>query len=277
MPGCCRMPEDLAQQLRSCLAEVDAAITSTHPAPSSAFGKELDLLLKARRRSAAAASRDPAAAAAAQHNLPATDSAAKLDRAPLKEPAASSLGKQPQAIMSATAGPAACQHGTAPTTAASPPPPVKQQQARDQAAPLGGSAQCNAQLPANPDAGAGAEPQPPARSEAVDSWQLCPITKVGYPGAGLIHDLTYVNCIVCAHASSPSCFCRIFRLCPSVLQARMEDPVTGSDGICYERAALEGWVAKHGAVSPMTREAIGTDFVPNHTLRSLLQALQQHS
>ena len=60
-----------------------------------------------------------------------------------------------------------------------------------------------------------------------------------------------------------------------VLQVRMQDPVIASDGVCYERAALEGWVAEHGAVSPLTREAIGTDFIPNHTLRSLLQALQQ--
>lgn len=60
-----------------------------------------------------------------------------------------------------------------------------------------------------------------------------------------------------------------------MLQARLRDPVIASDGICYERAALEGWVAEHGAVSPMTREAIAADFTPNHTLRSLLQALPQ--
>jgi U-box domain len=53
----------------------------------------------------------------------------------------------------------------------------------------------------------------------------------------------------------------------------MEDPVTASDGICYERAALEGWVAEHGAVSPITKEAITAEFTPHHTLRSLLQAL----
>jgi U-box domain len=59
-----------------------------------------------------------------------------------------------------------------------------------------------------------------------------------------------------------------------MLQARMRDPVIASDGVCYERAALEEWVAEHGAVSPMTNEAIGSDFfLPNHTLRSLLQAL----
>ena len=54
----------------------------------------------------------------------------------------------------------------------------------------------------------------------------------------------------------------------------MKDPVIASDGVNYERAALEEWVANHGAVSPMTKEAIGADFIPNHMLRSLLQALQ---
>ena len=57
----------------------------------------------------------------------------------------------------------------------------------------------------------------------------------------------------------------------------MRDPVIASDGVCYERAALEGWVAAHGAVSPTTMEAIAADIIPNHTLRSLLQALQQPS
>ena len=53
----------------------------------------------------------------------------------------------------------------------------------------------------------------------------------------------------------------------------MHDPVIASDGVCYERAALEGWVAEHGAVSPTTKETIGADFIPNHMLRSLLQTL----
>ena len=53
----------------------------------------------------------------------------------------------------------------------------------------------------------------------------------------------------------------------------MQDPVIASDGVNYERAALEGWVAEHGAVSPMTREAIGADVIPNHMLRSVLQTL----
>ena len=76
-------------------------------------------------------------------------------------------------------------------------------------------------------------------------------------------------------ASSRLCLCKGGRLCRSVLQARMVDPVTASDGICYERAALEGWVAEHGAVSPTTKEAMTAEFTPNHTLRSLLQALPQ--
>jgi U-box domain len=53
--------------------------------------------------------------------------------------------------------------------------------------------------------------------------------------------------------------------------------VIASDGNCYERVALEAWVAEHGAVSPVTREAIRAEFIPNHSLRSLLQALQQRS
>jgi U-box domain len=57
----------------------------------------------------------------------------------------------------------------------------------------------------------------------------------------------------------------------------MRDPVIASDGVCYDRAALEGWVAEHGAVSPTTRDVIAADFIPNHTLRSLLLALQQPS
>jgi U-box domain len=61
--------------------------------------------------------------------------------------------------------------------------------------------------------------------------------------------------------------------CVWVLQATMKDPVIASDGVNYERAALEGWVAEHGAVSPVTKAAIGVDFIPNHMLRSLLQTL----
>jgi U-box domain len=57
------------------------------------------------------------------------------------------------------------------------------------------------------------------------------------------------------------------------LQVIMKDPVIASDGVCYEREALEGWVTEHGAVPPMTKEAISADFLPNHMLRSLLQAL----
>jgi U-box domain len=57
----------------------------------------------------------------------------------------------------------------------------------------------------------------------------------------------------------------------------MQDPVIASDGICYNRAALEGWVAEHGAVSPTTNAAIAAEYLPNHTLRNVLQALQQRS
>ena len=61
------------------------------------------------------------------------------------------------------------------------------------------------------------------------------------------------------------------------LQAKMRDPVTASDGISYERAALAEWVAEHGTVSPTTKEEIAAEFVPNDLLRSLLEALQHSS
>ena len=50
-------------------------------------------------------------------------------------------------------------------------------------------------------------------------------------------------------------------------------PSDSIDGVNYERAALEDWVAEHDAVSPVTKAAIGADFVPNHMLRNLLQSL----
>ena len=62
-----------------------------------------------------------------------------------------------------------------------------------------------------------------------------------------------------------------------MLQARMRDPVIATDGVCYEKAAIEEWLAEHGTVSPMTNKAITADLIPNHSLRSLLQALQQRS
>lgn len=63
----------------------------------------------------------------------------------------------------------------------------------------------------------------------------------------------------------------------SMLQMRMQDPVIASDGICYERAAIQDWMAVHGLISPVKSEAITAELIPNHSLRSLLQALQQRS
>ena len=80
-----------------------------------------------------------------------------------------------------------------------------------------------------------------------------------------------------AHGVSGSlCFqycCRFDSRCAHVLQVRMKDPVIPSDGVCYEREALEDWVSEHGTVSPATGTAIRADFTPTHMLRSLLQAL----
>lgn len=177
LAACCRMSNDVAHQLRECLAEVETAIDSTHPAPSSAFGKELDLLLKARRRSAAA-SRGPAAAAAAPDDPPAAGSAARQDRTALKKPAEPSLGNQRQKVAAAAAGPAARQ-GTARSTVAAQLGRQEQQQAATQAAAADGRALCSMQPAPSPEASAGTEAQLHPGSQTDDSWQLCPLTKVG--------------------------------------------------------------------------------------------------
>lgn len=57
----------------------------------------------------------------------------------------------------------------------------------------------------------------------------------------------------------------------------MRDPVIASDGFCYEKAAIAAWVQERGAVSPVTGKAISAEFIPNHSLRSVLEALQQQS
>ena len=199
------MPEDVAHQLRDCLAEVETAIDFTHPAPSSAFGKELEVLLKARRRSAATSSA-PAAAAAAQDNLRAAGSAAALGRASLKQAAGPLLIIQRQEVAAAAAGPAAWQ-GTTPSTAAAQPMRQEQQQAATQAAAADDRARCSVQPAPSPEAGAGMEAQLRAGSKTDDSWQLCPLTNVRYIGAGVICQMGDLCCI-CAFASSPLRFCK---------------------------------------------------------------------
>ena len=52
----------------------------------------------------------------------------------------------------------------------------------------------------------------------------------------------------------------------------MRDPVIGSDGITYERAAIEAWFATGATTSPLTRAPMGPHtLVPNIALRSLIQ------
>lgn len=52
----------------------------------------------------------------------------------------------------------------------------------------------------------------------------------------------------------------------------MTDPVIASDSTCYERAAIEAWMAAHGCVSPLTGKAIKAELIPNHSLRGVLSA-----
>jgi U-box domain len=147
------------------------------------------------------------------------------------------------------------------------------QRSANKDAALSGGADQLSRPPSGLDADAGAEAPAHTGSEVDDSWQLCPLSKVGKAPVGRPHgtmaDWPEVCCPVWSlRTTSPSL---------GVLQVRMRDPVIASDGVCYDRSALEGWVEEHGAVSPTTREAIGAHYIPNHTLRSLLQTLQQPS
>ena len=63
--------------------------------------------------------------------------------------------------------------------------------------------------------------------------------------------------------------------CPITLDI-MRDPVIGSDGHSYERAALEGWLANGNTTSPKTNDKlVTTNMIPNHSLRSLIVAWHQ--
>jgi hypothetical protein len=60
-------------------------------------------------------------------------------------------------------------------------------------------------------------------------------------------------------------------LCP-ITQEVMTDPVIGSDGITYERAAIEAWFAAGHNTSPLTRAPMTSrSLVPNIALRALIQ------
>jgi hypothetical protein len=59
--------------------------------------------------------------------------------------------------------------------------------------------------------------------------------------------------------------------CP-ITQEIMSDPVIGSDGITYERAAIEAWFAAGHTTSPLTRAPMTSQsLVPNIALRSLIR------
>jgi Mg-chelatase subunit ChlD len=60
-------------------------------------------------------------------------------------------------------------------------------------------------------------------------------------------------------------------LCP-ITQSTMTDPVIGSDGITYERAAIEAWFATGKNTSPMTRQPMAsTSLVPNYALKAMIE------
>lgn len=60
-------------------------------------------------------------------------------------------------------------------------------------------------------------------------------------------------------------------LCP-ITQEVMTDPVIGSDGITYERAAIEAWFAAGHTTSPLTRAPMTShSLVPNIALRAMIQ------
>ena len=60
-------------------------------------------------------------------------------------------------------------------------------------------------------------------------------------------------------------------LCP-ITHTLMEDPVIGSDGITYERAAIEAWIYSGHRTSPVTREPMYQhSLVPNYALKAMIQ------
>jgi hypothetical protein len=63
-------------------------------------------------------------------------------------------------------------------------------------------------------------------------------------------------------------------LCP-VTHDLMEEPVVTSDGMTYEREAIEEWLRDHD-ISPLTGERLAhTQLTPNLVLRSLIQEYRE--
>jgi hypothetical protein len=60
-------------------------------------------------------------------------------------------------------------------------------------------------------------------------------------------------------------------ICP-ITQSVMKDPVIGSDGITYERSAIEQWFATGNMTSPVTRAPMDpADLRPNYALKALIE------
>ena len=60
-------------------------------------------------------------------------------------------------------------------------------------------------------------------------------------------------------------------LCP-ITQSVMTDPVIGSDGITYERAAIQQWFSMGHTTSPVTRAPMTSQsLVPNYALKALIE------
>lgn len=51
----------------------------------------------------------------------------------------------------------------------------------------------------------------------------------------------------------------------------MEDPVLASDGISYERVYIETWMKAKGNYSPMTREKIKKELLPNRAIKDAIE------
>ncbi|KAL4575011.1 hypothetical protein LXL04_021851 [Taraxacum kok-saghyz] len=62
-------------------------------------------------------------------------------------------------------------------------------------------------------------------------------------------------------------------LCPIFMQL-MNEPMTISTGITYDRQSIERWLFTCGSSScPVTKQSLSdTDLTPNHTLRGLIQS-----
>jgi hypothetical protein len=60
----------------------------------------------------------------------------------------------------------------------------------------------------------------------------------------------------------------------------MQDPVVAADGMTYERAAIEGWIARQRAAgqapsSPLTGAPLASAVLhPSHLVRSMVASLQ---